>query len=92
MNALLIFWYLNTTTAQMNAINIVRQSEMLSLTIVMQIAAIMATDATLTASKKTDNAFELRIFLTKGLSKATKTNEGRKIAIVEIMAPASPLI
>jgi len=88
----LIFLNLNTTTAPMNAINIVRQSEMLSLPIVMQIAAIMATDATLTASKKADNAFELRIFLTKGLSNATNTNEGRKIAIVEITAPDNPLI
>ena len=76
----------------MNAINIVRQSVIVSFDIVMQIAAIMATEATFTASKKADKLFELRIFLTKGFSNATKINDGRKIAIVEIMAPDSPLI
>lgn len=39
---------------------------------------IMATDAIFTASKNTENKLELRIFLTKGLSKATKINEGEK--------------
>ncbi len=52
----------------------------------------MATEAIFTASKKAENKTELRIFFTKGFRKATKTNDGRKIAIVEITAPDRPLI
>ena len=52
----------------------------------------MATEAIFTASKKAENKTELLIFFTKGFRKATKTNDGRKIAIVEITAPDIPLI
>ncbi len=52
----------------------------------------IATDATLTASRKMDSPLDWRIFFIKGFSNATKINDGRKIAIVEITAPDSPLI
>jgi hypothetical protein len=53
---------------------------------------IIATEAIFTASKKADNDFELRIFLTSGLSIATKRKAGTKIPIVDITAPEIPLI
>ena len=74
------------------AIAIVLQSVMVSLPIEKQTEMMMATDATLTASKKEENNLEFRIFLTKGFSKATNTKDGRKIPIVEMMAPDQPLI
>ncbi|MNL74971.1 hypothetical protein D3C87_2006920 [compost metagenome] len=73
-------------------IAIVRQSVIVSFPIAKQTEIMMATEATLTASKKIENIFEFLIFLTKGLSKATNTKEGRKIPIVETIAPVSPLI
>ena len=74
------------------AIKIVRQSVIESLPIAKQTEIIMATEATFTASRNAENNTELRIFLTNGFRNATKTNEGRKIAIVEITAPDNPLI
>ena len=74
------------------AIKIVRQSVIESLPMAKQTEIIIATEATFTASKKAENSLELRIFLTRGFRKATNTNEGRKIAIVEIAAPDNPLI
>lgn len=52
----------------------------------------IATEATFTASRKADINFELRIFLTIGFRSATKAKEGRKIPIVEMIAPERPLI
>lgn len=49
-------------------------------------------DATFAASKKTDNPLERRIFFIKGLSNATKINDGMKIAIVDTTAPTHPPI
>ena len=46
----------------------VRHSVMVSLPIWWHTAKIIATEATFTASKNTDTSFELRIFLTSGLS------------------------
>lgn len=74
------------------AIDIVRQSVMVSLPIVKQTEIIIATEATFTASKNAENKVEFRIFFTSGLSKATNTNEGKKIPIVETSAPVSPFI
>ena len=70
----------------------VRQSVIVSLAICIQIEIIIATEDTLTASKKTEKAFEFRSFLTNGFNKATKTNEGKNIARVDINAPIAPLI
>lgn len=92
MNALLIFWYLKTTQALINAIVIVRQSVMASLPIVKQTEAMIATEATLTASRKADKLLYLRILFISGLSNATKINDGRNMAIVISMAPDNPLI
>lgn len=69
-----------------------RQSLIVSLPIAKHTEIIMATDAIFTASKNAVNKLELRIFLTKGLSKATKINEGKKIPIVDTIAPDKPLI
>lgn len=69
-----------------------RQSVTVSLPIERQTETIMATEATLTASRNTENSLESRIFLTSGLSKATNTNEGKKMPMVETTAPFSPLI
>ncbi len=55
-------------------------------------AAIKATEATFTASKKAENSWESRIFFTKGFNKATKTKEGRNIPIVLTNAPIPPFI
>ena len=71
----------------MRAMVMLRQSVMVSLPIVKHTAAIIDTDATFTASKKSDSPLEFRNFLINGLSSATKTNEGRKMAMVEIIAP-----
>src|SRR5690606_21308836 len=84
--------YLKTIIVLISAMVIVRQSVIVSLLITKHTDAIIATDATLTASKKADNPLELRILFIKGLSSATNTNEGRNIATVEINAPDSPLI
>ena len=92
MNALLIVLNLKTISALMSVIITVRQSVMVSLPIIKHTAAIMATDATFTASKKADNAFEFRSFFIKGLRSATKTNEGKNMASVEIIAPDQLLI
>jgi len=74
------------------AIVIVRQSVMVSLPIEKQTETIIATEATFTVSRNAENNFEFRIFFTSGLSNATNTNDGRKIPIVETIAPVSPLI
>ncbi|CAD7811086.1 hypothetical protein CHRY9390_02298 [Chryseobacterium aquaeductus] len=74
------------------AIKTVRQSMMVSFAIVIQIAAIIATEATFTASKKADKLLEFLNFFINGFTKATKRNEGRKIAIVDKTAPETPLI
>ena len=71
---------------------IVRQSVMVSLPMEKQTETIIATDATFTASRNAEKSFEFLIFLTNGLSKATNTNDGRNIPIVETIAPDSPLI
>ena len=52
----------------------------------------IAIEATFTASRKEENKYEFLIFLTKGLSKATNTNDGKNIPIVETSAPVQPLI
>ena len=75
---------------EMNQINAVRKAGYLAG--LKQIEIIIATEATFTASKNAENNFEFRIFLTIGFRKATKTNEGRKMAIVERIAPDNPLI
>jgi len=74
------------------AMEIVRQSVIVSFPIEKQTETIMAIEATFTASRKAENEFEFRIFRTSGFNKATKTNDGRKIAMVETIAPVSPLI
>lgn len=74
------------------AIRIVRQSVMVSLPIAKQTAIIMATEATFTASKNAEKPTEFRIRFINGLSRATNTNEGRKIPTVEMTAPPMPLI
>ena len=92
MKALLIFLWPSNNKMLETAIVIVRQSVMVSLPMEKHTETMMATDATFTASKKVENDLEFRIFLTKGFSKATNTNEGRKIPIVEMIAPDQPLI
>ena len=82
----------NVTTILKAAIKMVRQSVIVSLAIEKQMEAMMATDATLTASKKAENSTELRIFFTNGFNKATNRNAGTKIATVETTAPVHPLI
>ncbi len=52
---------------------------------------INAIEATLTAFKNAPNNLEPRIFLTKGLRKATNKNEGKNMPIVEIAPPLNPL-
>lgn len=52
----------------------------------------IATEATLTASRNAENSFEFRIFFTIGFSNATNTNEGKNMAIVETIAPVKPLV
>lgn len=74
------------------AIKMVRQSIMVSFPISIHIEIMIAIDATFTASKKTAKTVEFRIFLTNGFNNATKMNEGKKMAIVEINAPEKPLI
>ena len=92
MNALFIFLYLNVINILMMAIKTVLQSIIVSFPIATQIETIIAIEATLTASKKVENTAELRIFFTNGFSKATKINEGKKMAIVDSNAPEKPLI
>ena len=74
------------------AIKTVRQSVMLSWPMEKQIEIIMATDATFTASRNAEKRVELRIFFTSGFSTATKINDGRKIPMVETIAPVQPFI
>ncbi|MNK34151.1 hypothetical protein D3C87_526520 [compost metagenome] len=52
----------------------------------------MATDATLAASKKADMSFELRSLAENGPTRATSINDGMKIPNVEAHAPFQPLI
>ena len=92
MKALFILLYRNMIKILSNAIKTVRQSVIVSLPITKQMETIRATEATFTASKKTVKVLELRIFFTNELSNPTKTNDGRKIPIVETMAPDNPLI
>ena len=92
INAMFIFLYLKVKAILKTAIKIVRQSVIESLPMAKQTEIIIATEAMFTASKKAENKTELRIFLTSGFRNATKTKEGRKIAIVEITAPDRPLI
>ena len=66
---------------------IVRQSVSESLPISKHTAIIMATEATFTASRNIENIVEFLIILTIGLSRATKTKEGKKMAIVDTAAP-----
>ena len=74
------------------AIETVRQSVMVSFPIAKQTEMMIATEATFTASRKVENRTELRIFFTNGFSKATKMKDGRKIPMVETIAPVKPLI
>jgi len=75
-----------------SAMTIVRHSVMVSLLITTHIPTIMATEETFTASKNADKALESRSFFTMGLRSATKTNEGKNIAIVDAIAPGHQLI
>lgn len=91
IKALLIFLNPNIKIILSNAIEMVRQSVMVSFPIVKQTAIIIATDATFTASKKVENNLEFLIFFTNGLSNATNTKDGRKIPMVEIRHPTNRL-
>lgn len=92
IKALFTFLYLNTIRILKTAIKIVRQSVMVSFPITKQMAAIIATDATFTASRNTENSLEFRIFFTIGFNNATNTKDGKKIPRVDTTAPQNPLI
>ena len=85
--ALFNFLNLKSRAILKTAITMVFQSVIVSFPIAIQTEIIMATDATLTASKNDENNFEFLIFSTNGFNRATKANEGRKIPIVATKAP-----
>ena len=72
--------------------NKVLQSVMISCPIDKHTDKMMATEATLTASRKIESLAELRIFFNKGSNSATKTKAGKKIPMVAMIAPDPPFI
>lgn len=80
------------TTRLDNPIQIALQSVIIVVPISTQAAKIITTDATFTASKKTANILEFLILFTKGFSKATNKNEGKKTPTVARKAPVQSLI
>lgn len=76
----------------MIAMDIVRQSVITSLPIMMQTEIMSATEAIFTASKKEEKRVDFRKNFKIGFNNATKIKEGKKTANVEIIAPQIPLI
>lgn len=74
------------------AIRMVRQSIIVSLLKLIHTVRMIATEAIFTPSRNAENKRDFRIFGTSGFNKATKTNEGRKTAMVAHIAPEGPFI